>query len=429
MKKRGWEIEPGLLLIKTTKFNRLIDRIARKAPRLWRILFDIGIVAGIIGMILIMGFLTFNFLVLLSPTASELNAVVPLIPGVTVGGETLLQIIVPIVIIMISHELAHGIAARIDKIKLKSSGFLMFLVLFGAFVEVDEKKLLRKSRRSQMRVFGAGSFANILVGFFSFVIFLNATTFLSPFYSSTPQGVLIQDVTLGPSMGYFRTGSVIRAINETPIFDTTWLTFYMWNTKPNQTLRIITNSPIETILLYQYPIKTWVWSYNLIGVPLPYSLFTENDSIIKDSRGALGVTVSNYYPSNGILGFMVSWLGPIFYFSIMQMLSWIFILSLGIALFNLLPIPVFDGDKLFVSLINMITKTPVKEEVETDKSKEDNETKENNENNKNKKRVYTKKDIFINLVRGYAVFLLIGSIAITVLNMVTGNFNLSSFLG
>ncbi len=428
LKKRGWEIEPGILLIKTRKFNRIIDRIARKAPNLWKKIWNVGIGAGIIGMVLIVGFLTYNFIMLLSPSAAEINAVLPLIPGVTVGGETLLQIIIPLIIIMVSHELAHGIAARIDKIKLKSSGFLMFLVLFGAFVEVDEKQLQKKSAKSQMRVFSAGSFANLMVGFFTFTIFINANIFLSPFYSSTPSGVLIQDVSLGPTMGYLSPGSVIRAINETPILDTNWLTLYMWNTKPNQTLRIITDSPLETMILQLYPVKTWVYNY-YFGQPLPIEIFPKNssnnilpnrDEVIKNNRGALGVSISNHYPADGFLGFMVSWLGPIFYFSIIKTISWVFILSLGVALFNLMPIPLFDGDKLWVTLVNKLTKTQ--------KDMTNNSDDLNSKNN-NKKRKYTKADIIINIVRIYSIFLFLGSIFITVLNMITGNFDLSVFLG
>lgn len=417
LKKRGWEIEPGILLIKTRKFNRIIDKIARKAPNLWRKIWNVGIVAGIIGMVLIIGFLTYNFIILLSPSAAEINAILPLIPGVTVGGETLLQIIIPLIIIMVSHELAHGIAARIDKIKLKSSGFLMFLVLFGAFVEVDEKKLQKKSANSQMRVFSAGSFANMMVGFFTFTIFINANIFLSPFYSPTSSGVLIQDVSIGPTMGYLSPGSVIRAINGTPILDTNWLTLYMWNTKPNQTLKIITDSPIETLLFEIFPIKTWVNTF--IWMPLPYEYFP------LDSIGALGVSVSNHYPADGLLGFLVSWLGPIFYYSIIRTISWVFILSLGVALFNLLPIPMFDGDKLWVTLVNKFTKT----QKETNNNSNDSNSKNNSKKNGQTKRKYTKADIIINIVRIYSIFLFLGSVAITVFNMIIGTFNLSSFLG
>ncbi|MFX0134326.1 MAG: site-2 protease family protein [Candidatus Hodarchaeota archaeon] len=417
LKKRGWEIEPGLLLIKTRKFNRIIDKIARKAPNFWRNIWNIGIIAGIVGMFLIIGFLTYNFLMLISPTATEINAVLPLIPGVTIGGQTLLEILIPLIIIMVSHELAHGIAARIDKIKLKSSGFLMFFVLFGAFVEVDEKKLQKKSTTSQMRVFSAGSFANIMVGFFTFTIFINANMFLSPFYSPVSSGVLVQQVSVGPTMFHLSPGSVIRAINGTPILNTNWLTLYMWNTKPNQTLKIITDSPIETILFDLFPIKTWVNTF--IWTPLPY------EYLPLDSIGALGVGVSDYYPANGIFGFLVSWLGPFFYFSIIKTISWVFILSLGVALFNLLPIPLFDGDKLWIALVNKLMKSQDEPTSNSDNSNTKVIDKKNNE----KKKKYTKKDIIINAVRIYAIFLFLGSVIITVINMIMGNFNLSSFLG
>jgi len=251
-----------------------------------------------------------------------------------------------------------------------------------------------------------------MVGFFTFTIFINANIFLSPFYSTTSSGVLVHQVSLGPTMFHLSQDSVIIAINGTPILNTNSLTLYMWNTKPNQTLYIITDSLIETILFHLFPIKTWVNTF--IGPPLPYDLFP------LDSIGALGVGVSDYFPANGIFGFLVDWLGPFLYFSIIKTISWVFILSLGIALFNLLPIPLFDGDKILVTLVNKLMKN---QSTTTD------DLDETNSKNNNKKRTYTKKDIIINAVRIYALFLLFSSVIITVINIILGNFNLSSFLG
>lgn len=66
------------------------------------------------------------------------------------------------------HEFAHGVFARAWNIPVKSSGFA-FLCLFGipiipmAFVNIDEKILVKKSKIQQLSTFAAGPLANILM--------------------------------------------------------------------------------------------------------------------------------------------------------------------------------------------------------------------------------------------------------------------------
>ncbi|WP_367883132.1 site-2 protease family protein [Thermococcus peptonophilus] len=62
---------------------------------------------------------------------------------------------------MVVHELSHGIVARADKLPLKSVGLVLLAVIPGAFVEPDEEELAKAPLRSRLRVYGAGSMANI----------------------------------------------------------------------------------------------------------------------------------------------------------------------------------------------------------------------------------------------------------------------------
>nr|AIF21689.1 hypothetical protein [uncultured marine thaumarchaeote SAT1000_06_A02] len=39
---------------------------------------------------------------------------------------------------MIVHEGAHGIVATLEKIKIKTGGFAIFIAMFAGFVEPDE---------------------------------------------------------------------------------------------------------------------------------------------------------------------------------------------------------------------------------------------------------------------------------------------------
>ena len=82
--------------------------------------------------------------------------------------------IIIIAIIAITHEFAHGIFAVRNKVKIKTTGFgffPFFLPIFlAAFVELDEKKMVKKKNFSQRAILSAGTFANVITAIFFFVI-------------------------------------------------------------------------------------------------------------------------------------------------------------------------------------------------------------------------------------------------------------------
>ena len=78
---------------------------------------NIGIIFGYFGLGFVMYYLTVNLIqLIIQPQIT--NVVAPLIPGVTVYGQPLLYVLISIGVIAVSHEFAHGIAARLDKIRL-----------------------------------------------------------------------------------------------------------------------------------------------------------------------------------------------------------------------------------------------------------------------------------------------------------------------
>ncbi len=82
--------------------------------------------------------------------------------------------IIILAVIAITHEFAHGIFAAYNKIKIKSTGFGFFPfflpVFLAAFVELDEKKMAKKPKFPQMAILSAGTFANVLTGMFFFAV-------------------------------------------------------------------------------------------------------------------------------------------------------------------------------------------------------------------------------------------------------------------
>jgi membrane-associated protease RseP (regulator of RpoE activity) len=100
--------------------------------------------------------------------------------------------IIIIAIIAVPHEFAHGIFAKLNKIKIHSTGFGFLGPFLAAFVEPDEKKMAKSSKLAQLSVLAAGTFANVLTMiFFALIIWL---FFLSAF---NPIGVQFDTYSLG----------------------------------------------------------------------------------------------------------------------------------------------------------------------------------------------------------------------------------------
>ncbi|MHA1311478.1 MAG: site-2 protease family protein [Candidatus Helarchaeota archaeon] len=241
LQKRGVEVGIVSLVLKTTKLNQGIDKIARKFPRFWRVFFYIGIGLGYIGMGVIIYFLTINlFQLIINPQPT--NAVVPLIPGITVSGMPLVYVLIAIAVIAVSHEFAHGVAARLESVKLKSVGVMILLFLFAAFVEVDEHEIAKRKKLGRLSIYAAGSYSNFVVGFFVFLI-------ISNMYSVAPVGIEIKRVVpYGPSFGILKPKDVIIKVNGTSITNNAGFDNQISKIKPLQ----IANFSIFNILSNTY---------------------------------------------------------------------------------------------------------------------------------------------------------------------------------
>lgn len=157
-----------LILRKTQRGKRNIIRLGRGFPRFWKGLGSIGVVFGFLMSVWIFyqllmitarnvmaGGAPGLSLILPSPTA---EAVV--LPGVI--GVPFIYFIIPLAILVIVHEGLHGVMAAMERVRIKSLGWGVLVVLPLAFVEPDEAQLARKPAMSQLRVFAAGSFANFI---------------------------------------------------------------------------------------------------------------------------------------------------------------------------------------------------------------------------------------------------------------------------
>ncbi len=201
---------PFIALLKTKKLNNFIVKISRKAPKLWRIFWTIGIFVSFAFTIIAIFFFFVNLVSLIMNPRIE-NAVTPLVPGVTIGLPLLAYLIIPLLFVMTTHEFAHGIAAEVDGVNVKSTGVLgaglFYLIGLGAFVEVDERELnsSKFNKNTRLRIASAGTYVNAITAGIAFLFLINFSFLISPFYG---EQVIQVDTVLTEEEGGFAYGDL-----------------------------------------------------------------------------------------------------------------------------------------------------------------------------------------------------------------------------
>lgn len=409
----GLEGEYGMLLLRTERGIKLLDKLAKISPRLWRTFADFGIVLGfgvssvfifdkvpkktfvisLFILILISLFITPNILpvvltIIQLPTSitsyalqqvsssengvSGLSIILVLIPiifgglsisvviglilnavitlygislkilsifGSTVGDAGALNRTTPgvapiipginlpffegilsLIILLAVHEIAHGILARVEKIRVKSSGLVLFGFLpFGAFVDPDEEQLQKSSGETQSHVLIAGSTANLVASVVFFIILiLFQYSIVKLNYSIYENEVEIIGVSPNSSAyGVLKEGMVIQYWNGEKVGNLEDLMNAVNKTKINETILVVTNKG----------------EFNL-----------------KFNQSAVGI-FAKQPAKRDIVGFLFNFLGLTF------------ALNFLIGSVNLLPLPPFDGhrvvsvgvkDKRVMKIINVV---------------------------------------------------------------------------
>ncbi|MFC1648167.1 site-2 protease family protein [Nanoarchaeota archaeon] len=294
--------------------QKLADRFRK--PIIW--LAYVGIVVGYLGMLVILYFILLGMWNLIFvPNAPATLA--PVIPGVKIPGS---PIFVPfwygmlsIFIVIVIHEFSHGVVSKAHKIPVKNSGFVMFGPIPGAFVEPDEKELKKRKPAVQNSLFAAGPFSNIITALIILGVFAFA---VNPFISNAfqPSGFNLVDVTDGlpASIAGLDTTTLYTHVGDIPVSGTAEFIQALEELKPGETVLIGSEGSMNEVVATEHPDDT---EKGYIGVHCCTTQFTNQ-------------------------GF---WLQ--FTLIILELLNWVFILSLGLGLANLLPLGPVDGGRMY----------------------------------------------------------------------------------
>ncbi len=338
---------PFLAMLKTTRLNRLLNKIARKSPRTWKVIFTTGIFVSFAFTVYGFWYFISNLVVLLThiENPEPSSQITPLVPGLTIDFSTFLYLIIPILFVLTIHEFSHAVSANADGIPVKSTGVLgmgmFFIIGFGAFVEIDEKAYKRGkySGWQKTRLAAAGSFSNAILAGIALVLLVNFTSVVSLSWGA-PSGLAVRSV-LTPAQGGYNDGilypgDVLLEINGTRLVDINLsLGYYLTN--------FVTQNDDLNITILRNNVNMYVLAKT--GPP-PAS--ASNHSI-----AYMGITSEQWWPPRDWFG---SWLGGTAPNTLYIEVFWLFQIAISVTIFNMMPLPIFDGDKCVYEVINHFIK-------------------------------------------------------------------------
>lgn len=257
--------------------------------------------------------------------AVSVQPIVPL-PGLFVSFETFPYLVFALSIVVASHELSHGIASLVERVPLKTTGAFFGHILMGGFVEPDDEKLNQAKNAAKLRVFGAGSFTNAVLGVLCIFLLFNFPATIAPFYNVVSSGVAIGSVpdNMPAHSSGLQAGDIVNSINGTKISGIADLRRYMSAVAPGQAVVIGTERGTFTV-------KTGIDQSNSSHALIGISGLT-NDIVYEPKFPFL----SDGYPS-----------------ILLHAEFWLSVVLISVALINMLPMYPFDGDKFLETALNL----------------------------------------------------------------------------
>lgn len=322
--RHKFEFQAKFIALYRTKIGlKLMDKIGTKHARFIRGLAHVGIVIGYLGMALIMVFIVKGvYDLLLVPDAPAVIS--PVIPGVPIPGSPIFVPfwygIISLFIVVVIHEFCHGIVARAHNLPVKNTGVVFFGPLVGAFVEPDEKKLKKAKDVVKCSVFAAGPFSNIIT---AVIIILLMVFVFSPMIDKYVQPIGISFTGLESGMpaeqSGLETGVIYNQVNNQTIENVEDFILAFDEVGVNETIYIGNEQNTYLIVTTSRPENP---EWPVIGVFLKTRYTNEDNAIIKVFLWLIGL------------------------------IWWVYVLSLGLGLANLLPLgPVDGGRMIHVSLV------------------------------------------------------------------------------
>jgi len=419
-RKKNLNREMGIFLLYRTQVGvKLIERTSKKYKKILGSLKYVVISVGYILMAFIVyTFAKTAYIYVRYPLITEVFdsppvfPVIPYFPAIF-GVENIFPpfyftyFLVAFIVVATVHEFAHGIYAKLYKINIKSTG-VVFLgpLLAGAFVEQDDKQMEKAKKSNQMAVLAAGVSANVIFMIIFFLLWwlLFSITFVPAGAMFDTYSTSIINVSSIEKIGNKNTDNLIDAIDNAE----TELTIEEANLSKltangtsyyfeKQALKKQMESGAEQVVVFNdFPainqemkgtiieingqkIKTYEDVVEIMpnykpGDKIEIKTKYENKILEYDitlaedpnteGRAVIGIgnDLLNSLQIEERFAFFKSQFtkydydSDILYF-LYYLVFWVFLLNLAVAIFNMLPLLIFDGGRFFYLTIWGLTKS------------------------------------------------------------------------
>lgn len=326
----------SIVLLRRTGFGRgFITRLGKRFPRFWKVLGMLGVFFGFGASVYIVYLLIERFVnFLMAPSQVPPLGIVlptPAATGTMAPGILLVPFwywIISIAVLVLVHEGLHGVITARERTRIKSLGWGLLAVIPLAFVEPDEEQLEKRGSWAKLRVFAAGSWANFIT---AGVVLAVLTLLTSAVYA--PLGIGFAGLHEGYPAHQANLTGVITGIDREEIRTYQDLNMTLAGIGPGRTILIRTVTLREDGELEErlYSLTTAERPDNLSGGYIGI-MGIGNVQIIRDE--------------------LMPYSGPIQFFG--GLLAFLFMINLGVGLFNLLPLKPLDGGKMWEVLIKRI---------------------------------------------------------------------------
>jgi membrane-associated protease RseP (regulator of RpoE activity) len=346
-----------LAMYRTQRGKKFIDDIANASPRFWKIISTLGVVAGFAIMAYAIYILALSSHLVLTQVIKvpAMQFIVPLPQSQPISGLGFIGVpfwfwilIVPFV--LFPHEFAHGVIARVCGVRVKNVGLMQLLIWPGAFVEPDERQLQRAKLMDRLRVFAAGSVANIAISLFVVLLVQYAI-----WPAIVPGGLVLTDVYAGtgaaaaglkPGMTMQKIGNATASVGyDVYSFSYGYLLFNGYNVTTEEAKNVSMFVTVLTALNDYKPNQTIVIVADNVAHNVVLSGRPENSSIPY-------IGFSAQIKPSAADGFMLDFFFPLMW--------WLTTLGPFVALFNMLPLYPFDGGLIFEALAQKVSKRHAK---------------------------------------------------------------------
>lgn len=320
--RKKFEFQGRIIALRRTKIGiKWMERMGHRHGEKIKILGYIGIGVGFVGMLTMFGYVLKVFIELFTNPAAP-AAFAPVLPGVNIPGSPIyipLWVIFALFVVVALHEAGHGLVARAHKLKIDSTGIVFFGPLIGAFVEPNEKQLDKQSDVVKYSVFAAGPFANALTAAIALLLMV---VLINPLTAAmvSPVGFSVAQVQEGlpAQVAGMQPNTVYTTFNGVNITSTEDLEEVISLVGPGENVTITNDNSSLVITTVQHPQKPYHGYLGVVGI--------KTETVVKE-----GVPMVAYHGLRWIAEFIF----------------WIFVLSLGLGAFNLLPLGPVDGGQMF----------------------------------------------------------------------------------